>query len=111
MDGVETTQVMTALNEAGGSDLFSTLVLVAGLIMIFYFTMIRPQAKEKKEHENMIASLTKGTKVVTASGLHGKIVEVRETTFVLEIANKTSVTVEKTAIGRVNTDDAQQTKK
>ena len=49
------------------------LVLLAGFVVIFYFLMWRPQAKRAKEHKNLIASLAKGTEVVTGGGVLGKV--------------------------------------
>ena len=42
--------------------------------LIFYFLILRPQTKEKKQHESMIANLKKGDKILTRGGLYGKII-------------------------------------
>ena len=42
--------------------------------LIFYFLIIRPQSKERKQHDNILASLKKGDKILTRGGLYGKIV-------------------------------------
>jgi preprotein translocase subunit YajC len=60
--------------------------------------MIRPQQKRQKEEKKFRESLTKGQKVVTIGGLHGKIAEVKETTVLMEVANDVKIEVEKTAI-------------
>ena len=112
MNNAEASQYLLAVNETGGGELFNMLFLFGGLGLILYFTMIRPQANERKKHEAMITGLTKGTKIVTSSGLHGKISEVGAETVVVEIAPKTLITIEKTAIGRLYVEpDAQAASK
>jgi len=76
---------------------FLPIFLIVG---IFYFIVIRPQQKEMQAHQELLAGLLKGDKVVTATGLHGKIAEVREAEVVLEVADKVRVTFDKTAIKR-----------
>ena len=66
--------------------------------MIFYFFMIRPQQKRQKEEKKFREALTKGQRVVTIGGLHGKIADVRETTVLIEVANDVKIEVEKTAV-------------
>ena len=85
------------LQTAGGSGMSSIFMLVL-IIVIFYFFMIRPQQKRQKEEKKFRESLTKGQKVVTIGGLHGKIAEVKETTVLMEVANDVKIEVEKTAI-------------
>jgi preprotein translocase subunit YajC len=77
-------------------DLFP-LALIAG---IFYFLLIRPQQQQRKTHDAMLTSLVKGNRVVTSSGLHGRIVSVSDATLVVEIGDKTKVTIDKVAIAR-----------
>jgi preprotein translocase subunit YajC len=56
-----------------------------GLIaLVFYFFMIRPQMKKQKDQKNFVNELKKGDKVITTSGAHGKIVDVADTTFLIE---------------------------
>ena len=45
------------------------------MFLIFYFIVIRPQSKQRKEHENELASLAKGDKVLSQGGIIGKIIE------------------------------------
>jgi len=63
-----------ALQEAAGS-LMSMLPFLA-IIVVFYFFMIRPQMNRQKKEKAFQAEIKKGTKVITSSGIHGKIVEV-----------------------------------
>jgi preprotein translocase subunit YajC len=70
------------------------------MVGIFYFVLIRPQQKERKEHDALVAALQKGQKVVTRSGVHGRVSKVGESTVELEIADKVLVTVDKTSVAR-----------
>ncbi len=74
---------------------FLPLILI---LVVFYFFFIRPQQKRAKEQRKFREALQKGQKVVTIGGIHGKIVEVKDTTVVLEVGNGIKMTVEKSAI-------------
>ena len=79
----------------GGSSMLIFLLL---MILIFYFFMIRPQQKKQKKIEEARNSLQRGDKVVTIGGIHGKIVDVKDRTFTLEIAHDVRIEVDKAAI-------------
>jgi preprotein translocase subunit YajC len=68
------------------------------IVVVFYFFMIRPQMKRQKEVRKFRESLAKNDKVVTTGGIYGKIVEVKETTVVLEIAKDVQIKVDKNGI-------------
>jgi preprotein translocase subunit YajC len=65
----------------------SFLVPMVMVFAIFYLLLIRPQNKQRQEHEKMLASVDKGDEVVTVGGLHGKVVGVTDDVLTLEIAN------------------------
>ncbi|HRF80791.1 MAG TPA: preprotein translocase subunit YajC [Flavobacteriales bacterium] len=84
-----------------GADL--SFFLMMGLLMVvFYFFMIRPQQKKAKDAKKFRESLQKGTKVVTIGGLHGKVVEVADTTILLEVDSNVRLRFEKSAIAMDN---------
>jgi preprotein translocase subunit YajC len=59
-----------------------------GLIaVVFYFFMIRPQVKKQKDQKKYVNELKKGDKVVTTAGIHGRIIDVTDTTFLVEVDN------------------------
>ncbi len=68
------------------------------ILIVFYFFFIRPQTKKNKEQKKFREELKKGEKVVTIGGLHGKIVEIKDATVILEVANQVKVTIEKSAV-------------
>ncbi len=57
------------------------------IFLIFYFLLIRPQARRQKEHERMLKAIVKGDRVVTAGGIHGLVTGASEDVLTLEIAN------------------------
>lgn len=77
------------------------------IVVVFYFFMIRPQMKRQKEVRQFRESLAKGDKVVTTGGIYGRIVEVKETHIVLEIAKEVQIKVDKNGIVKDLTDVPQ----
>ena len=75
-----------------------TLIFILLLLLIFYFFMIRPQQKKQKQIEEYRSKLSKGDKIITIGGLHGKITDVQEKVFVIEIADNVKITIEKAAV-------------
>lgn len=77
---------------------WTSWLMILAIIAIFYFFMIRPQQKQRKETQKFHDSLTKGTKVITAGGIHGRVVEVDGPTVLLEIASGIKIRINKTSI-------------
>lgn len=84
--------------EGGAGSIIPTLVMFGAVILIMYFLMIRPQQKRQKEHQNMLSALKKGDKVITTSGMHGTITDIRDNTYRVQIADNLIVTFEKSAV-------------
>lgn len=87
--------VLLQQSQGGGA---YNLIMIGMIIVVFYFFMIRPQMKKAKDEKTFKESLNKGDKVVTISGIHGKIVDVSDRTFILEIDTNTKIKIEKTGI-------------
>ena len=68
------------------------------IIVVFYFFMIRPQMKKAKDHKKFVEELKKGDKVITTSGIHGKIVEMNDSTFLIEVESGTKIRFEKSSV-------------
>ncbi len=68
------------------------------IIVVFYFFMIRPQMKKAKDHKKYVEELKKGDKVITTSGIHGKIVDINDTTFLVDVDSGTKIRFDKSAI-------------
>jgi len=86
----------------GGFGSVATQVLFfAAIFAIFYFLLIRPQQKQRKEREAMLAAVKKGDRVVTSSGLHGTVVGLNEHTVTLKVADQVKLEFDRAAIGRI----------
>ena len=85
----------------------SSLIMIVALIAIFYFFMIRPQQKKQKKIREERAALTKGDNVITAGGIYGKIREVREDCFMIEIDQNVKVRVDKNMVYKAAADAAE----
>ena len=81
---------------------YMQLLPFAFIFIIFYFLLIRPQQKRQKEHQRLLSDLKTGDKVVTTSGIHGLIANVKDTTFVVKIADNVKIEVDKNAIASVS---------
>lgn len=94
------TQLFYLLQFGGGGEgnPYQGLIMILLVFVVFYFFMIRPQMKKQKEVKKFRESIKAGDKVVTAGGIHGKIKEVKETTFVVDVAENVRVTVEKSSV-------------
>lgn len=93
--------------QAVGGGMFSIIWLVS-MIVVFYFVLIRPQKKQEKKKREMLAALKVGDKVVTAGGIAGKIVKIKdeyvwvETGFVGNPDKQSTFKLEKAAIRSVD---------
>jgi len=77
----------------------SQQLIMFGLIaVVFYFFMIRPQVKKQKDQKKYVTELKKGDKIVTTAGMHGRIAEVAEHTFLIETEGGHKVRFDKSAI-------------
>ena len=73
--------MLTGLMGEGGG---STIIMLVGMIAVFYFLLIRPENKRKKEAEQMRSSVRKGDKITTIGGVVGTVVDVKENNIVME---------------------------
>jgi preprotein translocase subunit YajC len=78
---------------------FLPLILI---IVVFYLFFIRPQIKRSKDQKKFKESLQKGQKVITIGGIHGRIVEIQETTVTIEVENNVRLRIEKSAVAMDN---------
>lgn len=94
-------QQTAAPSGAPQPDLLQTLLPFLFMGVIFYFLLIRPQQKRQKQHQQLMANLKTGDRVVTASGIHGLISNVKETTFLLKVADNVKIEIDKSAVAGV----------
>ncbi|MDP1853258.1 MAG: preprotein translocase subunit YajC [Candidatus Omnitrophota bacterium] len=71
------------------------------IFLIFYFLVIRPEKNKTKERQRKIAALKKNDEIVTAGGIHGTVINVKEKTLTVRIDDNTKIEIDKTAVGRI----------
>jgi len=90
--------ISTVILQAAGGGMLGTVVPMVLIMVVFYFFMIRPQVKKAKDHKKLVAELGKGDKVITTAGIHGKIVDLNETTFLIEVESGAKIRFDKSAV-------------
>jgi len=91
------------LEAAQGQSSWMQLLPLLLILVVFYFFFIMPQSKKNKALKRFREALKKGDKIVTIGGIHGKIVEVKEKTVVVEVGTGgTKMTIEKSAVAMDN---------
>lgn len=99
-------QLACAQGAPGGAGAPSPLLQLVPFIVIFgvmYLLMIRPQMKKQKESKKFMEEIKKGDKIVTIGGIHGKIAEVNDTTFIIEVEGGVRLKIQKTAVSMEGT--------
>lgn len=89
-----------------GSFLGNPMVMMVLMVVMFYFLLIRPQQRQRKEMAARIAALENGDKVVTTSGIHGIVHNVKEHTVVIKVAEGTMLEFDKPAVASVKKKDS-----
>jgi preprotein translocase subunit YajC len=82
--------------------LANPLVMMGLLFVMFYFLLIRPQQRQRKELTARIASLQSGDRVVTTAGIHGIVHNVKDHTVVIKVAEGTMIEFDKPAVAVVH---------
>jgi len=88
--------------------LMSQLVMMAMIFAIFYFLLIRPQKQKEKDHQQMLGALAKNDEVVTASGIHGTVVNVKDKTVIVRVDDNVKIEMEKSSIAFVKKNQTSQ---
>jgi len=95
---------------APGQPLWKSFLPLILIGVVFYFFILRPQLKKTKQAKQFRESLKKGDKVITIGGLHGRIVDTAETTFLIETEGGVKLRFEKSAVSSSVTDQLAEQK-
>ncbi|MHC8949635.1 preprotein translocase subunit YajC [Sphingobacterium hungaricum] len=87
--------LLQASSGAGGLMSFLPMILI---VVVFFFFIIRPQMKKQKDHKKYIEELGVNSKIVTTAGIHGRIVEVNDTTFLVDVGSGVKIRFDKSAV-------------
>ena len=100
MDWLISSASAQAAGGAPANPIMQLLPLVL-IFVVFYFLLIRPQAKRAKEHKAMVAALAVGDEVVTSGGILGKVTEAGEQFLTVEVAEGVRVKVQRHTVSSV----------
>ena len=90
--------ILMSSPQGSGGGFLGQLPFLVLLIVVFYFFMIRPQMKKSKDQKKYMENIKKGDKVVTIGGIHGKIAEISDTTFIVEVEGGNRLKIQKNAV-------------
>jgi len=96
------TRVLLMAPQPGQSPIISFLPIIL-IIVVFYFFMIRPQMKKQKDQNKFREELKKGDRIITIGGIHGKIADVQDKTFIIEVEGGVRIKIERSAVSMENT--------
>jgi preprotein translocase subunit YajC len=102
--------ILLQATPGGGSGMTMQLLFMGAIIAVFYFFMIRPQQKKAKDQKKFVDEIKKGDYVVTIGGMHGRIAEIEDDTFIVEVERGGRIKFSKSSISMDST-KAAATKK
>lgn len=82
---------------------WTSMIFMVAIVVVFYFFMIRPQQKKAKDQKKFVEEVNKGDQIVTVGGMHGRIAEVENDTFILEVEKGGRIKFSKSAISMEST--------
>ena len=96
-----TLYAMLAVPREGGNAGTIFFVQMAVIFAIFYFLLLRPQAKERQRHDKMLKELKKGDEIITNGGIIGRVVHVEENRLTVRTGDNTRLTVDRSRVATV----------
>lgn len=97
-------QTQTGASSSPLSNPVVMTIIMVGFIAFFYFIVVRPQNKKRKDAEQMLSTLKKGDKVVSIGGIHGKVTSLKDNEIVVKIDSNAEITFDKSAISKVKSE-------
>jgi preprotein translocase subunit YajC len=107
--GIDLAYAMGSQPGGGQGSTFMTFLPIIFIFVIFYFLLIRPQQKQRKEHQNVLANIKVGDSVLTSGGIYGRITGIKDSIITLEISDKVRVKVNRGHIAGVEKQDVLKT--
>ena len=99
MNLLETAAYAAPAGGAPGDAGLINLLFLGGFVLIFYFLLIRPQNKRRKEHQALVGGLAKGDEIVTAGGIVGLINKVEDDFIKVQVGDNVEMRIQKSAVG------------
>jgi len=94
-----------------GGGLFGSPWIFLILFALVYFAFIRPQSQAKKKQEELLKAVKTGDRVITTSGIHGVVTNVKDSTVMVKVADNVKLEIEKTHIDKIVRADAPEAEK
>jgi preprotein translocase subunit YajC len=91
------------LLQADSTGGMSNLIFLLLIFVVFYFFMIRPQMQKSKQQKKFSEAISKGDKIVTVGGMHGKILDIKDDTVIIELLDQSRVLIDRSAISMEST--------
>ena len=88
------------MSEIEWQTLWPMIVFAGVLLFMFWLIVIRPLHRQQRRHQKLMAHISKGDRIVTAGGIHGKIIRLRENDIDVEVADGCVMTFERRAVRR-----------
>lgn len=95
---IPTIQLIAQTTPPAGGILSNPMVMMGAMFVMFYFLLIRPHSKQRKEQLAREAAMQVGDKVVTSSGIHGLVHHIKERSVMIKVADGVMIEFEKAAI-------------
>ena len=86
---------------SGGLGSYMLIIYIILFIGIFYFLLIRPGQKQRKQHDQLVSAVKKGDEIMTAGGLYGTVTQVKEDYVMVELGKKNEVKLSRNSIARI----------
>lgn len=86
---------------AGAGGIFSTMVPLILIFVIFYFLLIMPQRKKQRAHQEMMRNVKKGDKIITSGGVYATINRVKQNYVEVEIASGVTIRIQRSSISNL----------
>ena len=91
-----------------GPNPLASFIPIILIFVIMYFLLFRPQMRRQKEQAKLVSTLKTGDRVVTASGIHGLISNVKDRTVIVKVADNVKIEMEKSAVTSVLNAEAEK---
>lgn len=97
----EITYAQFSGGSGGSTALLTQLAFFAAIFGIFYFLLIRPQQKQKRDRESMLSAVKRGDRIVTTGGMYGTVTALTDQTVTLRVSDNVKLEFDRSAIGRI----------
>ncbi len=99
--GISTAHAATTGTHQSPAGMFSPLIIMALFVVVFYFILIRPQSRKRKEHAKLVNDISVGDDIVTIGGIVGRVNQLKDDFVQVSVSKDTTITMQKSSIANV----------